>query len=220
MSDIASLFEEVCSPPSQRLEDSPPPETLARDALRVPVDGVVRTDHKNLVNVQELYLAQDALILTYDGWGVSVLEITQLFNIFAKDEHAVATICKETLRGLYYIHHEVGIAHGNISCGTVVLTSTGLVKITDVGESMLRERDSNDKYLDCQAVCEMAKVLLELESGPKPKTTLRLAAEEFANTPLGASVDELLEHPFLRSGVESCSLQPFPILLRILYSSI
>ncbi|KAL4745467.1 hypothetical protein BDW72DRAFT_211315 [Aspergillus terricola var. indicus] len=219
MTDIADLFEDVSSPSSQRSDDSPPPETLARDALRVPVDQVVRTDHKNLVNVQELYLAQDTLTVTYDSWGISLLEISRLYNIFARDERAVATICKETLRGLSYIHNEVGIAHGNISCGTVILTGNGLVKIADVGESMLQERDNDDKYLDCQAVCQIARVLLELDSGPKPITTLRQEAEEFANTPLGVSVDELLQHPFLRSGVESCSLQPFPILLRLLYSS-
>ncbi|KAL4806951.1 hypothetical protein BDV18DRAFT_121839 [Aspergillus unguis] len=274
MSDIADLFEELSSPPSQKLEDSPardatlstpvkeglpeafkrvkfPPtskrlyfpiisgggglnclplastavstasffKTLSRDALRVPVGQVVKTDHKNLVNVQELYLAQDTLILTYDSWGVSLLEISQLFNIFAGDERAVATICKEILRGLDYIHNEVGIAHGNVSCGTVILTGNGLVKIVDVGESMLQRSDRNDKFLDCQAVCHIAKALLELESGPKPKDTLRLEAEEFANTPFGVSVDELLQHPFLRKGIESWCLQPFPILLRILHSS-
>jgi hypothetical protein len=70
-------------------------KSLPRDALRVPPGHVVRTDHKNLVNVQEFYLAQDALTLTYDSWGVSLLEISQQFKIFARDERAVATICKE-----------------------------------------------------------------------------------------------------------------------------
>lgn len=62
----------------------------------------------------------------------------------------------------------------------------------DVGESMLQRTDGNDKFLDCQAVCHIAKTLLELDSGPKPKGILRLEAEEFANTPFGVSVDELL----------------------------
>jgi hypothetical protein len=69
--------------------------TLPRDVLRVPADQVVRTDHKNLVNVQELYLAPDALTLTYDCWGISLLEISERRNIFARDEIAVATICRE-----------------------------------------------------------------------------------------------------------------------------
>jgi hypothetical protein len=69
--------------------------TLPRDALRVPADQVVRTDHKNLVNVQELYLALDALTLTYDCWGISLLEISERRNIFARDEIAVAIICRE-----------------------------------------------------------------------------------------------------------------------------
>ncbi|KAL2801859.1 hypothetical protein BJX63DRAFT_438429 [Aspergillus granulosus] len=175
-------------------------KTLPRDVLRVPVDNVVRTDHKNLVNVQELYLAPDALTLTYDSWGISLLEISQRCNIFARDEIAVATICRETLRGLSYIHHVVGIAHANISCGTVILTENGVVKITDVGESMLQPCDDNDKYLDCQAVCQIANVLLELDSTSKTMTSLRREAGEFADTPLGVTVDdthffgELLNH--------------------------
>ncbi|KAF7166682.1 hypothetical protein CNMCM6106_002398 [Aspergillus hiratsukae] len=124
---------------------------LPRDALRVPVDQVVRTDHRNLINVQELYLAPNSVIVTYDGWGVPLLEICRSFNIFAKDESAVATICTETLKGLKYIHEEVGIAHTNISCGTVILTENGLVKIADTGESMMQQHEVDDRYLDCQA---------------------------------------------------------------------
>jgi hypothetical protein len=33
------------------------------------------------------------------------------------------------LKGLKYIHDEIGIAHSNISCGTVLLTENGIVKI-------------------------------------------------------------------------------------------
>jgi hypothetical protein len=57
---------------------------------------------------------------------------------------------------------------------------------------MLEPCDDDDKYLDCQAVCQIAKVLLELDSTPKPLTNLRREAIEFADTPLGATVDELL----------------------------
>ncbi|KAF7177421.1 hypothetical protein CNMCM7691_005626 [Aspergillus felis] len=168
-------------------------KTLPRDTLRVPMVQIVRTDHRNLVNVQELYLAPNTVIITYDSWGVPLLEICRSFNIFAKDESAVATICTEVLKGLKYIHDEIGIAHSNISCGTVLLTENGIVKIADTGESMMQPNEIDDKYLDCRAVCQIAKVLLELESGKKPMTTLRLEAEDFANTPLGATVDELLQ---------------------------
>jgi hypothetical protein len=64
--------------------------------------------------------------------------------------------------------------------------------LADTGESMMQMHEVDDKYLDCQAVCQIAKVLLELDSGMKPMTTLRLEAENFANTPRGATVDELL----------------------------
>jgi hypothetical protein len=64
--------------------------------------------------------------------------------------------------------------------------------LADTGESMMQMHEVDDKYLDCQAVCQIAKVLLELDSEMKPMTTLRLEAENFANTPRGATVDELL----------------------------
>lgn len=72
-------------------------KTLPRDALRVPVNQVVQTSHENLVNVQELYLSPHSVVLTYDSWGISLLEICRIYNIFANDASAVSTICKEVL---------------------------------------------------------------------------------------------------------------------------
>ncbi|KAA8642352.1 uncharacterized protein ATNIH1004_011296 [Aspergillus tanneri] len=193
-------------------------KTLPLDALRVPVDDIVRTSHENLVNLQELYIGSSSVILTYDSWGISLQEICRASNIFAGNESAVATICKETLKGLQYVHDEIGIAHGNISCGTVMLTESGRVKIADVGDSMLQNHDPEEKIQDCQAVCQMAKVLLQLGTADKPATTLYLEAENFANAPFGTTIEELINHQFLNRGVESRSLQPFPLLLRILHS--
>lgn len=72
-------------------------KTLPRDALRVPVNQVVQTSHENLVNVQELYISPHSVILTYDSWGISVLELCRFSNIFANDASVVSTICKEVL---------------------------------------------------------------------------------------------------------------------------
>ncbi|KAL4960573.1 uncharacterized protein BDV14DRAFT_140116 [Aspergillus stella-maris] len=190
-------------------------KTLPRDALRVSVNQVVQTSHDNIVNIQEMYLSPHSITLTYECWGISLLELCRVAKIFANDEPAVATICKEVLHGLRYIHEEIGIVHGSISCGTVILTDTGRVKIADVGDSMIAGRCS-DRVQDYQAVCQMCASLLDLGSASTPQGSLRLAAEEFAKAAAETSLDGLLNHPFLRGAMATCTLQPFPILLKIL----
>ncbi|KAL4927716.1 uncharacterized protein BDV17DRAFT_292222 [Aspergillus undulatus] len=194
-------------------------KTLPRDALRAPVNQVVQTSHENVVNLQELYLSPHSVTLAYDCWGISLLEVCRVAKIFADDESTVATICKEVLHGLKYLHEEVGIVHGSISCGTVILTDTGRVKIADIGDSMISGRECSDRSQDYQAVCQISASLLDLSSATRPQSSLRLAAEDFARAPLGTSLGELLDHPFLRASVKTCTLQPLPILLKVLQHS-
>jgi hypothetical protein len=77
---------------------------------------------------------------------------------------------------------------------------------------MLQGHDDDDKYLDCHAVCQIAKVLLELDSAPKPMTTHCREARDFASTPLGVSVDELLQvRSFLNRWSQSANDMEAPI---------
>jgi hypothetical protein len=63
--------------------------------LKVPADRIVKTSHENLVNLQDAFREENRLIFTYDSWGISLQEILRVHSVFAFDESAVATICKE-----------------------------------------------------------------------------------------------------------------------------
>ncbi|KAA8651183.1 uncharacterized protein ATNIH1004_000061 [Aspergillus tanneri] len=82
-------------------------------------------------------------------------------------------------------------------------------------DCMIQAYDPEEKILDYQAVCQFAKLLLQLDTADRPATTLQPESEDFANARLGTTVEELLNR---RVGYHS--LQPFPIVLRILHSGL
>ncbi|KAH9208846.1 hypothetical protein DL95DRAFT_449626 [Leptodontidium sp. 2 PMI_412] len=53
-------------------------------------------------------------------------------------EHVIAAICKQLVAGLSYIHEELSLCHGELSCGTILLNLDGMVKIANIGESFVR----------------------------------------------------------------------------------
>ncbi|KAG2421580.1 hypothetical protein HFD88_005555 [Aspergillus terreus] len=191
-------------------------KTYPLEALQIQPDQIVKTSHENLVNLEEAYLGHKSVVLTYDSYGISLEEIRRASNIFAGDEGAVATICRELLKGLNYIHNEIGVTHGNLSCHTVVLTEKGEVKIADIGVGMVRGYGAEDGYWDVRAVRQIAAVLLDLKPGAEPAGGLRLDAYNFVYRSSNVTANELLNHRFLEGGIEPWCLQSLAILSKIM----
>ncbi|THC91584.1 hypothetical protein EYZ11_008952 [Aspergillus tanneri] len=59
-------------------------------------------------------------------------------------------------------------------------------------DCMIQAYDPEEKILDYQAVCQFAKLLLQLDTADRPATTLQPESEDFANARLGTTVEELL----------------------------
>ncbi|RAH53307.1 hypothetical protein BO85DRAFT_492134 [Aspergillus piperis CBS 112811] len=186
------------------------------EVLQIRPDQIVKTSHENLVNLEEAYLGHRSIVIAYDSYGISLEEIRRASNIFFNDASAVACICRELLKGLKYIHDEVGITHGNLSCCTVVLTDRGQVKITDVGDGMVRGRGTDDRTMDNRAVGQIAATLLRLDCLEEDLSGPHLEAESFIHVSSIATVDELLNHRFLQAGFEPWCLQSLAILSKVI----
>ncbi|GBL47894.1 Protein kinase [Candidozyma auris] len=91
------------------------------------------SQHDNIVNFLDSYLrgSSDLLVIMEYMEGGSLTEIIEN-NEGKLNEHQIATICKETLKGLRFLHRK-HIIHRDIKSDNVLLDSKGNVKITDFG---------------------------------------------------------------------------------------
>ncbi|KAH1863827.1 hypothetical protein KXW65_002879 [Aspergillus fumigatus] len=159
----------------------------------VPVGRLSETCHQNIVNLREVFITERAIFFVYEKCGISLEEIHNLSPVFQLGEVEVATICREVLKGLQYMHNLLGITHGNLSLSNIHITEDGSVKIANIGESMVTSPEARKKSADVQAVCALAGALLELDDMPGTRGTIGLLASDFVNAPPTATIDELLK---------------------------
>ncbi|KAL3459608.1 kinase-like domain-containing protein [Aspergillus heterothallicus] len=178
----------------------------------VPENQLSKTCHPNLVNLREVFIATGSVFFVYDKWGMSLHEILRLSPVFQLGEVEVATICKEVLRGLQYIHKVLRISHGSLTLENIQIMEDGSVKIANIGESMMVRPAALERSRDIQAVCRMARTLLGANPKPEIRGTVGLIVSDFLNAPATATVDELLQHSFLKIGAGPWCLRPANIL--------
>ncbi|KAH2457213.1 hypothetical protein KXV25_005403 [Aspergillus fumigatus] len=188
---------------------------LEMSESEVAVHRLMETSHPNLVNLQEVFISERSIFFVYERWGITLKEIQDLQPIFRLGEVEVATICREILQGLLYIHRILGISHGAMSETSVSIAEDGGVKIADIGESMVRESGSRGKFSDIQAVLGIARTLLDLKGPSGGRGTMGLLAHDFTQAPPTVTIEELLEHPFLTFGTGPWCLRPVNILCTI-----
>lgn len=89
--------------------------------------------HDNIVNFLDSYLRgqNDLLVIMEYMEGGSLTEVIEN-NEGRLSETQIATICRETLRGLQFLHKK-HIIHRDIKLDNVLLDARGNVKITDFG---------------------------------------------------------------------------------------
>jgi Protein kinase domain len=84
--------------------------------------------HPQLVHLRAAYTKQSLMYLVYESMDVSLDDI-QRCPYGPLKEFEIATICREVISGLHYIHSELHISHGKLSSENVLLTRDGHVKI-------------------------------------------------------------------------------------------
>ncbi|KAE8395913.1 kinase-like domain-containing protein [Aspergillus alliaceus] len=173
------------------------------------------TSHPNLVNFKEVFIAKQNVFFLYDTWGISLEEIQQSSSKFCLGEVQFATISKGILQALKYVHEVLGICHGNVTLSTVLINQEGVVKLADVGSSLIREPRRRQKSKDLQAVCSIARSLLRLDETSAIRGTMGLLAEDFTGCSGRATAADPLKHPFLRISLGPWCLRPVSVLCGI-----
>ncbi|KAL2814408.1 hypothetical protein BJX63DRAFT_431324 [Aspergillus granulosus] len=91
----------------------------------------------------------------------------------------------------------------------------GSVKIANIGESMIARHAARERAKDIHAFCRMASTLLGPNAAPETRETIGLLASDFVNAPPTATVEELLQHLFLKISAGPWCLRPVNILCTI-----
>jgi len=107
-------------------------ETL--EDVRKEIKIMSECNHPNIVNYFGSYFKNDNLwiVMEYCGGG-SVSDICQILETNL-EEDMIAYVCRETLKGLRYLHG-VRRIHRDVKGGNILVTECGEVKIADFGVS-------------------------------------------------------------------------------------
>lgn len=84
--------------------------------------------YKNLIGLRDIYIAQGRSFFVYDYEHLAI-SLGCVVGTVDFSEADIATICKELLEGLVYIHYDLNISYGSLDCSNVLLTSIGEIKI-------------------------------------------------------------------------------------------
>lgn len=89
-----------------------------------------KTDHANLINLQEVFHSKNVTYLIYDfdccDLPLSMVHASPNVQFTEVD---IAIVCRQVLAGLWYIHEKLKISHGSIKLSDLVLSQSGQVKI-------------------------------------------------------------------------------------------
>ena len=90
--------------------------------------------HLNIVEMYGSYLVENELwvVMEYlDGGALTDLLVTSTGEV-RMNEQQIATVCKSVLKALVYLHSH-GVIHRDIKSDSILLSSDGLVKLSDFG---------------------------------------------------------------------------------------
>ncbi|KAE8334763.1 hypothetical protein BDV24DRAFT_156592 [Aspergillus arachidicola] len=185
------------------------------ETKNISLDRIRQISHANVLGFKEVFVLKDIIYFLRDQWGLTLNEILQLSPVFNLSEVEVAVICRAILQGLRYIHEQVDICYGNLTCSDILINEQGEVRIAGIGNSILQKPDPLGKAKDIQAVCHIARKLLRVEEAVDVRGTTGLLAQDFAGAPPATTAKGLLQHPFLEVSAAQWCLRPLHILCKI-----
>ncbi|KAL9631870.1 MAG: hypothetical protein Q9164_005656 [Protoblastenia rupestris] len=113
-----------------------------------------------IVNIHDMYAENGDVVFVYEQMDVSLRHMTGILQDRPLKAFQIAAICREVsanvdqfgayhahgrqvVIGLLHMHEELGLAHGALSCSTILLNLNGRVKVANVGDSFIEKRQLN-----------------------------------------------------------------------------
>lgn len=86
--------------------------------------------HPNIVEMHASYLVNDELWVVMEFLEGGAL--TDIVTHSKMDEEQIATVCKQCLKALAFLHSQ-GVIHRDIKSDSILLAADGRVKLSDFG---------------------------------------------------------------------------------------
>ncbi|KAJ5639157.1 uncharacterized protein N7484_007019 [Penicillium longicatenatum] len=86
------------------------------------------TSHRNLVSLVDSFRSDAKINIVYEYEHLAI-SLGCAAGTVQFNEADIATICKELLRGLRYIHSDLKISYGLLDCSNILLTYDGGLKL-------------------------------------------------------------------------------------------
>ncbi|KAB8069698.1 hypothetical protein BDV29DRAFT_194677 [Aspergillus leporis] len=84
--------------------------------------------HKNLISFLDSYHAHGLMYLVYEYEHLAI-SLGCVVGRVDFSEADVATVCREILSAIDYVHSELRISHGEVDCSNILLTWKGEIKL-------------------------------------------------------------------------------------------
>ncbi|KAJ1549391.1 hypothetical protein HK405_004190 [Cladochytrium tenue] len=105
------------------------------DELRMEIQIMSLSKHPNLLPVYGSFVTDSKLYIVFPFLSAgSCLDIMKTAYQNGLDEQCIATILKQTLQGLDYLHKN-GLIHRDVKAGNLLMDDDGLVQLADFGVS-------------------------------------------------------------------------------------
>ncbi len=121
------------------VDDIDPRKRVAIKRVKSPEGSVYQIPSftcEQIVNIKDMYMEKSDIVFVYEQMDLSLRHMTGILQNRSLKAFQIAAICREVVSGLLCMHQELGLAHGALSCSTILLDDNGRVKIGKCGKKI------------------------------------------------------------------------------------